>query len=77
MCDQRVVWRVQHFFLFDCLVYLDLSNKSKGILFPGTGFRFLFCLRVLQALSFALLSNSSTYLEEVGHWYVQSMFSWV
>ena len=56
---------------------LHLSNKSKRIPFPGSGFRFSLWLRFLQVWSPALLRHTSNSLEDVEHWYVGRMFSWV
>ena len=47
---------------------LHLSDKSKRIPFPGSGFRFS---------SPALLRHTANSLEDVEHWYVRRMYSWV
>ena len=80
ICDQCVDWWVQHFFQFNGLVNLHLSNKSKRIRFLGTGFRFSFWLYFLQVWSPALLGHSSNSLEDVElplFWsYVRRLFNW-
>ena len=63
--------------LSSTFVNLHLSNKSKRIPFPGTGFRFFFWPHFLQVWSPALSRHSLNSPEDVDHWYERRLSSWL